>query len=234
MNYSRLAAYNSQPYTGSLGNGTFQTTITATPSAYYGCCDRLRLTFRLKLDSSGPRAKAVEVGYLTADIVDKTMELTGKEEGDVAAGRPLWVTELCRDEDDKKEVACQSRTLFNRGGARRPHLYRFAQQLTGNDRLVHIDTFRIEAAYRSGKGIGAVALASFHALLPQLSGGHAYSGTVLLSPGVLWDIRPDFPGMDDGQIVQKLTDVYIRNGYRVIVRDPEHVRDKMVIMSITV
>ena len=125
-NYSRLAAYDSLPYTGSLGNGTFFAIITVTPSAYYCCCSHLRATFRLKLDSSGPRAKAVQVDYLTADIVDKTAKLTGEEQGDVAVGRPLWVTELCRDVDDKQEAASHSRALFNRGGARRPHLYHLA------------------------------------------------------------------------------------------------------------
>ena len=40
--------------------------------------------------------------------------------------------------------------------------------------------------------------------------------------------------MDDKQIVQKLTGVYMRNGYRVFVRDPDDVRDETVIMAITV
>lgn len=215
-----------RPYSGPLGKGKFSTSVEVRSHVHYDCCTELVVTFDLTL--YGSKGK-VRVGHIIAYIIDK---LTKKAVGRNAHKR-LWVVELLRDTTDSSEVAMLMRALYNRGGARRPGLTAFATQLKG-DRICHLDNFLLEPDFRSGKGIGTLALKSFYALLPRLCDGLSYSGTVLLSPGLIIKAMPDFPGVDGNEAEKKLVDFYTRNGFQVYVTPGGNVVCDRFIMGRTV
>ena len=218
-----ITTTSQQPYTSPLGNGTFTTTVTVRQDTNHSCCRQITATFSLQLTVAGTTQQqpSNEVGHLIANIVDKTAKVRGK---------PLWISQLCKNKDNS-EVSQQSRALFTANGARRPAVRDLAEQLKG-DRLVHVETFKIKAQYRNGQGFGRLAIDAFHAILPLLNGGDAYSGTVLLAPGMPLDCRDDYPKMDDEKAARRLQGVYAGYGYTVFVDDyAANVRDYIIVMG---
>lgn len=218
------SATSSQPYNGALGKGTFSTSMAVFPHADYSCCTQVDAEFYLQLDGS---KQEVEVGYLVAYVVNKAMRSNDKTQ------QLLWRTQLLKAEDDASELSIMMRTLYNRAGARRPGLTAFAEILSG-DRVCHLDSFKLHAKYRSGKGIGPTAIESFHTMLPQLSGGYAYSGTVLLSPGTPADALEEYQEVDLAETEKKLMGFYGKHGYRLIGEATHGAEGAMTVMGRTV
>ncbi|KAK4546115.1 hypothetical protein LTR36_002252 [Oleoguttula mirabilis] len=217
---------STRPYDGPLGKGTFSTDLQVLNKAEHDCLTRLELSFELQLDG----AEEVNVGFCIAFIVDKTLTKAGGAKG---GRRRRWITELLRDVYDESEVAKLMRALFNRGGARRPALRPFAAQLQGG-RLCQLDTFIVEPQFRGGNGIGAMCLDSFHALLPRLGGRMAYSGTVVLSPGMPEICAADFPGVENLAAGKKLVQFYSRCGYQLYTGPKDDDDETRFIMGRTV
>lgn len=204
----------------------FFTTVRVQSHTDYDCCTQLIVRFYLTL--YGAKSQ-VHVGHINAYIIDKlTKKAVGK-----GARKGLWALELLRDKSDSSEVATLMRALYNRGGARRPRLTKFATQLKG-DRVCHLDTFLLRPAYRSGNGIGTLALQTFYTLLPQLDDGLSYSGTVLVSPGLIIDAIPELPGVDENEAEKKLVAFYERNGFQVYVTPRDNAEVQRAIMGRTV
>ena len=214
-------ASSSQTYVGSLGRGIFTTTLTLTKDpADYACCSCVRATFYLKL--AGKATQAVEVGHIVSYLVGKTTP------GETEDSKPLWVVELCRDSKDKCEIPKIMRTLFGKVGICRKSkfLEPFVDQLRECDEFLVIDTFKLGLEYRSGKGIGALALEAYHALVPQLlrqaRNGESPSGkkvTVLLAPGMPRSCQNDYPNTDHWAAVKKLRPFYEDNHFELFEDD---------------
>ncbi|KAK5123947.1 hypothetical protein LTR85_002144 [Meristemomyces frigidus] len=199
-------------------------TITVPYNGPLGKAPKLDASFTLKLEAGKQQkatAKEVEVGYITAYIIDKDLAQPGVR----GAGGRLWVRELLRNAQDPSERAMIFRALYTRVGARRAGLTQFAEQLKGS-KICVVDTLLIKRAYRSGNGIGALAIQSFHTLLPLLGGGRAFSGTVLLSPGMPLVTQKDYPGVELDVSEAKLARFYGESGRYVVYRAPKSEKEK--------
>lgn len=180
----------------------FTTTVEISNLTDWDSCKHLDVKLELQLDGA---TENVKVGFLSAFIVDKTVDETGAE----GAGDKAWVAELLCDSSDNRETATVMRALYTQRGTQRklPALRAYKAQLD-SDRVCVIDTLILEAQYRSGKGIGPMALDGFHELLSSLGDGL----TVLLSPGVPRAVQQDYADMDGDDAEDKLAAFYEKSG----------------------
>ena len=142
--------------------------------------------------------------------------------------------------DETKELRAITRMLYTKAGSPRVAVGR-SEQLP-HDKLVFIDTFILQDAYR-GRGLAQQALRNFHKLVPHLA-DHDFADheddserdsetTVVLSPAGSASVRID-NGKSDVEIERGLIRNYGKSGYEVWIQGDEGVYGSVTVLGTVV
>lgn len=183
------------------------------PHPDFKCCSWIGAFVDLTID--GERN---DVGNAVAYIVDKSTDST-------------FVQEILKSEKRNSELVRMMRTLYDSLAEPRERFSAHADALEGG-KICHLDKLEIGREYRSGKGIGKMALDCFLELLPKLNNGHGFSGTIVLSPALTESAFAEYA--ENGRKVQdceeKLVLFYERCGYELWTRGRRYVDGSISVM----
>ncbi|KAK5129154.1 hypothetical protein LTR08_003795 [Meristemomyces frigidus] len=215
-------ASETQVYTDREGNtGTLTTRLEIQAESEHACCAFVEARFALKMDGANEKQRAKNIGHLYAYLVDRTAL-------DKAGGRPLYLIELTNS-SHTSEVATVFCEVFTKAGDVRAALEAQRQQLAGEEEILLIDTLWLREEYH-GKGVAQMVVSSFHSLLPRLTNGYAFRGTVLLSPATSANYKKD-NGKSDVDVEAALVRSYEKSGYVVWKRGSEEVEGSVTVMG---
>ena len=210
-----------QDYVDRDGNHALLTTrLEVQADCQHGCCAFVEARFALNMDADGKK-RAKNVGHLYAYLVDRAAQ-------DEAGGELLYLSELTSSTHES-EVASVFREIFTKEGNVRATFEAHKERLTNDEKILFIDTLWLREEYH-GKGLAQLAVSSLHSLLPQLTNGYAFQGTVLLSPAASADHKKK-NGKSEADVEAALIRSYEKSGYEVWKKGSEEVEGSITVMG---
>lgn len=191
------------------------------------CAHRYEAGFHL----ARPNSK-VQIGELVCHVVERS------------GAQVTWAKEILtsRKGDQLSEVQNILRALFTDRGRLRKHLDKYKAALAG-DKLLVIDTFRLERPYR-GTGLAQDAIAAFLDGLKKVRRHGAgdedwtFDGPVVLSPAAdgtekrkLQAIQANGEIVDDVVVERKLIKSWEKSGFEIWVLGDERVEGSVSVMG---
>ncbi|TKA75180.1 hypothetical protein B0A55_05167, partial [Friedmanniomyces simplex] len=166
-----------------FGPGELRTVLDVVPHPKLTCVNIITGEFFFRQAGQPDQQK---MGNIKAFVINRTMPgLRGRG----IKLRNRWIQtlldyKLIDPKNPEYSVSGALSTLYNAAGARRP-IFKSIDKKLKTRRIVYIDSFQIDMAYRRG-GTGTVAFDDFHKVLRQFTGVYSVRGALkLLQPDVL-------------------------------------------------
>ena len=188
-------------------------------------CKWVEARFSLKEEGN---SRGTNVGHLYSYAVNRTLT-NGKGRKKQFA----WVKDTLTatdDDDDITELETVMQTLYDSSGNVKDEVNDYSDELSA-DHVLFIDTLQVSDKY-SGTGLAQLAMGACHRLLPRLGNGHAFQGTIVLSPAASEKHKKD-NGKSDIEIERGLIRSYQRSGYKVWIQGEESVEGSVTVVGRT-
>ncbi|KAF7191001.1 hypothetical protein HII31_07693 [Pseudocercospora fuligena] len=207
------------------------TSITVKQSTHYASIREFTVNFHIRLLH---RPRKVKAGYIRAFTIDRSPTSTWVKdllEPLVKGHKPGQRTMVHHDPDsypNVEEIHMMMQNIYHKDGTVREEFEAHAEELE-KETLHFIGEFEVTPQHR-GHGVAQKCLQTYISLLPTLSGGVEYDGSVTLSPAGFLNVRLAMMRKNQNvgswsEVENKLVRSYIKSGFEVWCKsDPKFAR----------